>query len=180
MNPNQLSRRTFVGLGIASPLSLSLGSTHEVSENLLIDRNVDAMLHITAHRSETAAEKWRRQFAIRPFEGVGEWYLQSADELELPENLAEMPGTLTNYDYVIGVAAAEASVLVGAFRREQIGFGFRMRGTEHYAHKLAEFFASQPLPDPFSLLWNPTRLRAFLPTTERLGLDVEPSDAFWP
>ena len=45
MNPNQLSRRTFVGLGIASPLSLSLGSINEVSESLLIDRNIDAMLH---------------------------------------------------------------------------------------------------------------------------------------
>lgn len=180
MKSNTLSRRSFMGLAAVSPLALDLGPHREVTANLKLDHSVDAKLYVNAHHSADAAETWRRTFALQPFKGFGEWYLQSANELELPEDLAEMPGTLTNFDYVIGVAAAEESVMVGAFRRNFIGFGFRLQGPEEYALALAGFFADQPLPEPFGLLWNPTRLRAFIPTTESLGMDVAPSDAFWP
>lgn len=174
------NRRSLIGIAAAAPFGMNLGTIRTIREQFTIANSSDVLLYVMGHNSEESAERWRRSFALEPFEGMGEWYLQDSQLLELPRDLAEMPGVLTNYDYVIGVAAAEESVMVGAFRREHIGFGFRLQGPQADAELLARFFLDQRLPNTTDLFWSDARLRALVPTTESFGRKIAPSDAFWP
>lgn len=146
----------------------------------MLDHRTHVLMIVSAHPTAKSAEKWRREYTLKPFDGMGEWYLRSTEELELPEALADMPGNLTRFDYVAGAAAAELSMLVGAFRRDYIACVYRVHGESGDVIALANDFASRPVPEITELLWNPRILQSFIPTTERLGMDVSPSDAFWP
>ncbi len=180
MKKTTLSRRTFL-LGLAaSPLHGVAVHRRELREQFQLDHRIPVLMIMSAHLTPESAEKWRREYAVQPFDGMGEWYLQSSTVLELPKHLADLPGSMIQFDYVAGVAAAKSSMLVGAFRRDHIACVYRVRGSTEHLMALAEDFAKRKLPEPAELLWNPGRLELLVPTAERLGMDVSPSDAFWP
>ena len=180
MKTNTISRRTFLQSLVATPAMRFVWWPTERREQFMLDHRATVLMILSTHPTPRAAEKWRRAYAMIPFDGMGEWYLQSTEELMLPGALAQMPGSLTRFEYVAGVAAAELSMLVGAFRRDHIACIYRVHGEPEDVVLLAEDFFSRRLPDIVELLWNPMRLQSFVPTTERLGMDVSPSDAFWP
>lgn len=180
MKTTTVSRRTFLSSLAVLPAIGFDWLQHERREQLELDHRVPVLMILSAHPTPTSAEKWRREYAMKPFDTMGEWYLGSTAELELPEALAKMPGTLTRFNYVAGAAAAKSSMLVGAFRRDHVACSYRVHGERDDVIALAGDFASRRIPDFTELLWNPQSLRSFIPTTERMGIDVSPSEAFWP
>ena len=180
MKTNAISRRTFLKSFAVAPAFGLDWPFREHREQFEMDYRAQVLMIFSAHPTSDSAEKWRRGYAMKPFDGMGEWYLRSIEELELPKALAGMPGSLARFNYVAGVAAAKSSMLIGAFRRDHIACVYRVQGGAEDVILLAEDFASCTLPDVTELLWNAGRLQSFIPTTERLGVDVSPSDAFWP
>jgi hypothetical protein len=175
-----ISRRAFV-TSLAFAPAVAYGSPHrEFREQFQLDHRVPVLMILSAHATSKSAEQWRRHYAMEPFDGMGEWYLESTISLDLPESLADLPGSLAQFNYIAGVAAAKSSMLVGAFRRDNIACVYRVHGESHHVIALAEDFASRRIPELPELLWKPDRLQAFVPTTDRLGMDVSPSEAFWP
>lgn len=175
-----MNRRIFLStVGTLPTLGIS-SEIRQIRSHFLVDNREEVQMILTAHHHADAAEKWRRGWAMRAFESQGEWYLQTSSARRLPRDLAELPGTLVHHTYVAGVAAAESSMLVGAFRRQHIACIFRVRDDEEVMIALAGFFAGQHVPAPFEVMWSPAQLQAFVPTNGDMGMDITPSDTFWP
>lgn len=176
-----MQRRTFLKSATMAPLFGFSTPFREVRESLEIDNGVRVHIIATAHASAKAAERYRNQWIGEPFESEGEWYLQVSEARPLPDELATLPGSLSYHEYLFGEAAEELSMLVGAFRRDYIGYIIRVRdNNEDLLLALARWFARQPLPSPMNLAWSDTLLRALIPDSDDLGLDVETTKSFWP
>ena len=149
---------------------------------LLLNDVVSVQILLEAHATAESAEVWRQGWIGRAFEGMGEWYLQDSESRDLPARLAALPGDMHFHNYIWGEAAEEDSMLIGAFRHEHVGCVIRMQGEhEPLMISLAEFFASRAVPNVWELAWSDAQLQRFLPTSDSLGIPVQPdNDAFWP
>lgn len=176
-----MNRRTFLQASAASPLAILSFPARTLRVQFSIDDSIMAQMIIAAHSSAPLAEFWRSEWEERAFEGEGEWYLQTSQRRELPDYLTSLPGTLMYHTFVIGYAAEERSMLVAALRRDYVACVIRMSGDQQDEMiALATWFADQPLPERWELLWNSAQLNGFVPTTEEYGATITPNDAFWP
>lgn len=175
-----MNRRSFLQSTSVLPL-MGFGSVREVRAALLIAREVNAHFIVAAHTHPDAAEDHRRDWIARPFEGEGEWYLDSTEMRDLPSNLADLPGILSFHTATVGAAAARHAYLVGAFRRDHISYIVRFQSdSEDLMIDIAEFFAAQSLPGVFEAAWSSSQLLGLIPDSNDLGVPVEEVKAFWP
>lgn len=177
-----MNRRSIIKLGAVAPLVGLSPSVREIRRDLLISGSIPVQIIVSAHTTSRFAESFRRGWIEGgPFESEGEFYVDSSETRELPEELSTLPGTLLHYRATVGVAAARETHLVGSFRRETVAYIVRMRGTnEAIMLDIARHFAAQPLPGPFEARWNATHLEALIPDSDDLQTDVRPEKGFWP
>lgn len=176
-----MNRRTFLTSGLLSPFATVTIPIREVRKAIRISHSIEVHMIVTAHFDERAAEHLRRDWIGRPFEGFGEFYMDSSEILPLPPTYSQLPATLTHHNTTIGVAAEKRVYLVAAIRRGNITAVARMLGNnEDLMLDVLEHVANVYLPTKFESGWSEELLQAFIPTTKRLGLSVEESDAFWP
>lgn len=126
-----MNRRTLVQSLAIMPMAkhASLGiKLRSLESQFTLNDRVAVQMFLRAYSNSEAAESWRREWVGRAFLGLGEWYLDSTESVELPPELAEMPGALHLHRYTAGVAAVKSSMLVGAFRRDHIACVMRMNG----------------------------------------------------
>jgi hypothetical protein len=122
--------------------------------------------------SERVAESMRNREAHDPFDGlVGEFYIQDAHPVELPDHL---PGTVTTYETVVGVAAERGIIHVGGFRRDSFVWTVRVNGGPvEYAIEAAEVIAGFDLPDAARVPLAPSLLNDLLPEPDDFSRMVE-------
>jgi hypothetical protein len=122
--------------------------------------------------SERAARGMRNREAHDPFDGlVGEFYIADSSPVEIPDHL---PGTVTTYETVVGVAAHEGIVQVGGFRRETFVWTVRVNsGPVNYAIEAAEAIAGFDLPAAAQVRLAPSLLQGLLPTPADFSRKVE-------
>lgn len=176
-----MKRRNLIKLTAIAPLAAPILPHREVREGLEINGETSVHIIITAHLSAKDAERYRSRWIGQPFEGLGEWNLYASEYRELPEELKELPGSMSFHEYLFGESGEYRSILVGAFRREHLTFIIRTQGDEeNLLIGLAEWIASQQSAEPGHLLWSDAPLLELIPESEDLGMDVVPSSRFWP
>lgn len=176
-----MDRRIFLRFGIVSPTLLADHPMRVRRVQFTLDKTIFAQMIVTAHPKPKVAERWRKGWEYRAFEGVGEWYLQTSQRLQLPDHLAGMPGTLMFHTFLIGAAAERRTMMVGTFRREHVAVVIRVLGDHRSElNALAEWFTSRPLPVPWELLWSGAQLQLFIPTSDDFGSKIVVNDSFWP
>lgn len=124
---------------------------------------------------ERRARGWRNREAHDPFDGmVGELYISDASRLELP---ADLPGTATTYETVVGVAAQRGVVHVGGFRRGLYVWTVRVHGgPEELIAEAGEAIAAKPLPEPMDVRLVPALIADLLPDADDFSIDLILSD----
>lgn len=176
-----MNRRAFLASGIIAPYASLVAPTREIRKAITIAHSVEVHMIVTAHHHTKSAERHRREWIGRPFEGYGEFYVDSSDTRPLPPEYSVLPGTLTHHHTTIGVAAARREYLVSAIRRKNITVVVRMQ----YDHEslmltILEHTVGVHVPSHFEVAWSVELLEAFIPDTTDIGFSVEESSAFWP
>lgn len=139
----------------------------ESSAGMFAALGVGVRLHI----SEEDAERARRADLANPFGRTpGEFYPGPPHEVLLDGSL---PGNIRRYDAVIGVAAVERTIVVGAFRRGQFTWSVRViEGPETYGVEAGKAIAAFELPDPVMTWLEPGVLENLLPAADDFSGDV--------
>lgn len=175
-----MNRRTLIKSAAILP-AFPLNGVREFRAGLLVDETTPVNIIITSHFSQATAEKYRRSWIGKVFETWGEWYVVSSERRDLPDQLAEMPGTLTHHDTLYGEAAEEQEYLVGAFRREHISCIVRIRDdAEPLMIKIAGHIATQHVPGVFESTWSAAQLQSFVPTEDDLGMAISEDNSHFP
>lgn len=153
--------------GIVDAGRLSRWRYFESPTGLLATLAVGVRLHV----SEEAAERARRADLSNPFGRTpGEFYPGPPHEVPLDDNL---PGHIRRYNAVIGVAAAERTIVIGAFRRERFSWSVRViEGPATYAVEAGRAIAAFELPDPVIAWLKPEVLETLLPAADAFSGDL--------
>ena len=121
--------------------------------------------------SEDDARRLRGREARDPFDGlVGEFYISDSSAVDIPNHL---PGTLTAFETVVGVAAEKSFIHTGAFRRGRYVWTVRVSGDVAWAIEVAEWIAALDLPDEARVRLAPTMLEDLLPAEGDFSIDVQ-------
>ncbi len=175
-----MNRRQLLMGSLGLPLAAQMLPLREVRQSLLVDEQYAVQVIAGVHPTADMAEKYRQQWTKSPFEAQGEFYVDSATDHELPPSLADLPGTLTYFTTTVGVAAQKQSYLVGAFRRENFAYIVRSQVDDsELVQAFGDFFAEAELPSLFEVAWQDEHLRALIPTSDDLGMPLEPTETNW-
>lgn len=178
-----MNRRDFVaGLAALPFVTSDVCAPRSVKQAYLINGSIPTEIRIGAFLTERGAEKERRSYMSHPW-GVtwSEHYASNPTTLDLPQHLEELPGNLQRWDTVVGAAAVEGELLVGATRRDKVTCIIRMKvAEEDIMLTLANHFAEKRMPDPIAIVLSNRSLERLLPTEKETGLNLVPSDAWWP
>lgn len=178
-----MNRRSFIQTTGLGPLLPMLPSVRELRVKLTPTNSttLPVRMIVTAHVSSKKAEQYRRGWTQRPYETFGEFDVNSREPRSLPPEFAQMPGALTYFTAIVGVAAQRQIYLIGAFRRDNITVVARIdTSDETQMLAVAEHILLQQIPDPFATIWNESSLRRFLPDESILGEFLEQPDNSWP
>lgn len=176
-----MNRRVFLANGIIAPFATISIPIREVRKAITIANSIECHVIVSAHFDDASAERHRRDWIGRPFEGFGEFYVDSRKTRPLPPEYDQLPGTLTHNHTTIGVAAEKRSYLVAAVRRENISVVVRILGdNESVMLDILQHVANVPVPSRFETIWSEELVAAFIPGAPDLGFPVEESSAFWP
>ncbi len=122
--------------------------------------------------TERHARAWRSREAGDPFDGMmGEFFIDEATAVAVP---AGVPGTVTTFATIVGVAGVKGTVHVGAFRRGLFVWTVRAHGgSVEVVSRAGEVIAEMRLPDPVEVRFAPGRLEGLLPAPDVFGTDME-------
>jgi hypothetical protein len=169
-----MNRRAFVSALVATPLISRLPNDASLMPSAerrfrlarggFID--VEVMLALT----ERQARELRLREAQDPFNGLaGEFYVSGSSPVDIPDHL---PGTLTTFETVVGVAAEQGSVHVGGFRRGCFVWSIRANAPVEHAVETAEAIAAVDLPDELDVRLAPSLLKGLLPVVDDFSVEV--------
>lgn len=175
-----MHRRAFL-TGVAAPAVTFLPLPRDLGDPLRLRRHreyaspsgafLSLGVGVRLHLSRDAAERAMRADLADPFgRAPGEFYAGPPHNVSVAMDL---PGHIRRYEAVIGVAAVERTILIGAFRREQFSWSVRIvEGPDALAVDAGRAVAGFPLPDPVATWLVPGRLEGLLPAPEDFGGDV--------
>lgn len=126
---------------------------------------------VRLHGSEDSAERARRADLADPFGRTpGEFYPGPPHEVAVDEVL---PGHIRRYAALIGAAAEERTIVVGAFRRGRFSWSVRViEGAASYAVDAGRAIAAFDLPDPMTAWVEPALLEGLLPDVDDFSGEV--------
>ena len=175
-----MNRRQLLMGSLGLPLAAQMLPLREVRQSLLVDEQYAVQVIAGVHPTADMAEKYRQQWNESPFEAEGEFYVDSATLRDLPSHLSDLPGTLTYFTTTVGVAAQKHSFLVGAFGRENFTYIVRSQVDDSdLIQAFGNFFAEAQLPSLFEVAWQNEHLRGLIPTSDDLGMPLEPTNTNW-
>lgn len=139
-----MNRRTFIAALTLTPVVARIPGPESVwphaERRFRLARSTDhdgwIQVKVQLALTERIARGIRNQEAHDPFDGlVGEFYIDDAHPVEIPGHL---PGTLTTYETIVGVAAARGVIHTGGFRRGRYVWTVRVGGDVSWAIEVAE------------------------------------------
>jgi hypothetical protein len=120
--------------------------------------------------TEREARGLRNREAHDPFDGlIGEFYIDDAHPVEIADHL---PGTLTTYETIVGVAAERGIVHTGGFRRGSFVWTVRVSGDIAWAIEVAEWIVALDLPDESRVRLAPSLAQTLLPVENDFSIKV--------
>lgn len=176
--PSSMNRRTFIAALTLTPVVARIPGPESVwphaERRFRLARSTDhdgwIQVKVQLALTERIARGIRNQEAHDPFDGlVGEFYIDDAHPVEIPGHL---PGTLTTYETIVGVAAARGVIHTGGFRRGRYVWTVRVGGDVSWAIEVAEWIAALELPDEARIRLAPDLLETLLPTEDDFSIEV--------
>jgi hypothetical protein len=173
-----MNRRSFASLLVASPLVVRLPGaidlTPRAERRFLPASTLDAFgsidVEVMLAVSERQARGLRNQEAHDPFDGlVGEFYISDSHPVDIADDL---PGSVTTYETIVGVAAQKGTVHVGGFRRGKFVWTIRVIGPVDRALEAAEAISRTELPDEIDVRFAPSLLNGLLPEVDDFSVEV--------
>jgi hypothetical protein len=173
-----MNRRSFVGALVATPLLALLPNEPTLAPRAerryrSVEKDFASLtVEVRMVWAERVARSMRDREAHDPFDGlIGEFYIENAHPVEIPDHL---PGTVTTFETIVGVAAERGIIQVGAFWRDTFVWTVRVRGgPAEYAIEAAEAIARFDLPDAPRVAMAPSLLNELLPTPDDFSRPVE-------
>jgi len=132
-------------------------------------------IRIRAFGSEEGAERERRLTLRAPvMEFLGEIYPGNPREMEIPEDLARLPGNVVHYDVIAGAAGARSTQLMGAFRIGSLMWMIDAANADlALVVRLAEGISARVQAAKPGSITRRSGLRALLPDAGAFGEPVE-------
>lgn len=166
-----MNRRAFL-LGMTAPIVPILPNIDDVLDGSRLTRwrrfaspagsFASLGVGVRLHSSEDKAERARRADLADPFGRTpGEFYPGPPHDVAFDDDL---PGHIRRYEATIGVAAAERTIIVGAFRRGRYSWSVRViEGPAALAVEAGRAIAALDLPEPLMVWLEPVLLDGLLP-----------------
>lgn len=175
-----MHRRSFIAMAATAPFAASfpvfgLANPH-AERRFRPGRGVESFgliqVEVQLARSEQAARGLRNREARDPFDGlVGEFYIADSYPIEVPDVL---PGSVTTFETIVGVAGAKGVVHVGGFRRGLFVWTARVTGGPvDYVFDVGNAIVGYELPDEAAVRLTPGLLEGLLPGPEVFPVKVE-------
>ncbi len=126
---------------------------------------------VRLHVSAGAAERAVRADLANPFgRAPGEFYPGPPHDVTVA---IDLPGHIRRYEAVIGVAAVERTIIVGAFRRDHYSWSVRIvEGSASLAVDAGRAISAFSLPEPLEAWLVPGALERLLPVPDDFDGDV--------